>query len=118
MVGSRTCIAAVLVAATLSISVADATHATQEDGLAHFFDSVDANRDGEIEAAEAAQFIGQSFEGDEYDSGWQVRDAVEHMKTMLDGTDKGVTVSENEIQQHLKSMQQVGQRAHDEDLGL
>ena len=74
-------------------------------GLARFFTSVDTDGDGQIEPHEAEAFMGESF-GE--DAAHEVHKAISLMKSNLDGSDQGQTISQSEVNEHLHSLLQVG----------
>lgn len=76
-----------------------------DSGLSEFFRSVDSDGDGQIEPAEAMQYIGDSF-GTELQEK-DMRLAVQQMSKNLDGSDSGHTVSKAEVEQHLRSLLKV-----------
>ncbi len=78
----------------------------KEAALHSFFSGLDTNRDGQIEEDEAAQFVGVEF--DRVTEGWSLGEQLQAMVAAIDGGDTGNSLSEGEIEQHLKGMLQVG----------
>jgi hypothetical protein len=73
-------------------------------GLDEYFKKIDVDGDGQVGPAEAKQFIGQML-GTTHEG--ELSDAVIQMTANLDGTDHGNTISEKEVEEHLKKLKQV-----------
>ncbi len=74
-------------------------------GLSEFFSQLDTDRDGQIQAAEAMQYIGKEFGDAEYDAN-EVEAAAHRMESHLDSSDSDATVSQAEIEAHLRNLMQ------------
>eukprot|EP00884_Botryococcus_braunii_P022435 jgi/Botrbrau1/8876/Bobra.50_2s0031.2 len=72
-------------------------------GLDEFFKNIDIDGDGQVGPAEAKQYIGKML-GTTHEG--ELRDAVVQMTANLDGTDQGNTISEKEVEEHLKKLKQ------------
>jgi len=66
-----------------------------QGSLGQLFSQIDTDGDGQIEASEAARYIGDSSVGAE---------DLQYMQANVDGADQGDTISENELQRHLQSL--------------
>lgn len=63
--------------------------------MGELFSKIDTDGDGQIEASEAARYIGDASVGAE---------DLECMQANVDGADQGDTISEKELQRHLQSL--------------
>ena len=66
-----------------------------QGSLGQLFSQIDTDGDGQIEASEAARYIGDSTVGPQ---------DLQCMQANVDGADQGDTISENELQSHLQSL--------------
>ena len=66
-----------------------------QGSLGQLFSQIDTDGDGQIEASEAARYIGDSSVGAQ---------DLQCMQANVDGADQGDTISENELQSHLQSL--------------
>lgn len=66
-----------------------------QGSLGQLFSQIDTDGDGQIEASEAARYIGDSSVGAQ---------DLQCMQANVDGADQGDTISENELQRHLQSL--------------
>ena len=66
-----------------------------QGSLGELFSRIDTDGDGQIEASEAARYIGDASVGDE---------DLQCMQANVDGADQGDTISEKELQRHLQSL--------------
>lgn len=73
--------------------------------LEQFFGSIDKDGDGQIETAEALQYIDANF--DSPDIRQDVRTAAQQMSTNLDGSDSDLTISKEEVETHLRKLLKV-----------
>ena len=77
----------------------------RNDALGRFFDSIDKDGNGQIEAKEASQYIADNFEeGDAVGSSVK---AAQQMSKSLDGGDSDATVSKAEVETHLRHLLKV-----------
>ena len=98
------CIGMSLVLSRVSIAEPDERHL----GLSEFFSQLDTDRDGQIQAAEAMQYIGQEFGDAEYPA-QELEAAVQRMESKLDSSDVDATVSQAEVEAHLRNLMQARQ---------
>ncbi|PRW56551.1 type III [Chlorella sorokiniana] len=71
------------------------------------FQQLDANKDGEVTAAETAHYVDQDAGFDWLaQEGWSVAAAAQHSQQALDGADAGGTVSKAELAAHLRALLQ------------
>lgn len=89
-------------------AAAAALQGCQETAASEFFQTLDGNKDGEIDEQEARKYIGEALGGSEFDTLQKVDAAVDRMKSNVDGADPYATISKEELQQHLKRLMQVG----------
>ena len=75
---------------------------SRSDALDRFFDSIDQDGDGQIQAAEASQYIDENF--DEHELAINPSKAAQQMRSKLDGNDADATVSKEEVEKHLKRL--------------
>lgn len=68
-----------------------------------FFQSLDSNKDGQIEESEALQYIG-TIGGKAFDTPQELKQAYNHMVKNLDTGDSGVDISSSELDTHLHSV--------------
>ena len=73
-------------------------------GLSEFFRTVDVDGDGQIEPTEAMHFMDQHFGPTEKQDAGKL---VEHMSLNLDGSDRDVTISQQEVEKHLHNLLKV-----------
>ena len=73
-------------------------------GLSEFFRTVDVDGDGQIEPTEAMHFMDQHFGPTEKQDAGKL---VEHMSHNLDGSDRDVTISQQEVEKHLHNLLKV-----------
>ena len=73
---------------------------SRDDALTDFFGSIDKNGDGQIQPSEALQYIGASFDGQ--DIKVSPASAAQQMSQSLDGSGPDATVSQEEVEIHLK----------------
>ena len=66
-----------------------------QGSLGELFSRIDTDGDGQIEASEAARYIGDASVGAE---------DLQCMQANVDGADQGDTISEKELQRHLQSL--------------
>ena len=66
-----------------------------QGSLGQLFSQIDTDGDGQIEASEAARYIGDSSVGAQ---------DLQYMQANVDGADQGDTISETELQRHLQSL--------------
>ena len=66
-----------------------------QGSLGELFSRIDTDGDGQIEASEAARYIGDASVGDE---------DLQCMQANVDGADQGDTISEKELQRHLQTL--------------
>ncbi|KAK9834335.1 hypothetical protein WJX81_008044 [Elliptochloris bilobata] len=85
---------------SVELATTAAVESEWDEGLEEFFDKVDRNRDGQIEAQEAAQYIGDNEISQDEDLG----QAIEQMRLNLDSADQGATISAEEMKRHLQSL--------------
>ena len=78
---------------------------SRSDALNKFFDSIDQDGDGQIQAAEASQYIDATF--DEHELSVNPTKAAQQMSSKLDGSDPDATVSKEEVEKHLKRLLKV-----------
>ena len=82
------------------------THShSRSDALDRFFESIDQDGDGQIQAAEATQYIDANF--DEHELSVNPTKAAQQMSSSLDGSDSDATVSKEEVEKHLKKLLKV-----------
>ena len=77
----------------------------KKSGLSEFFSQLDTDRDGQIQAAEAMQYIGKEFGDAEYPAK-ELEAAVQRMESKLDSSDTDETVSQAEVEAHLRNLMQ------------
>lgn len=75
-------------------------------GLDEYFKKIDVDGDGQVAPAEAKRFIRQTL-GTTHEG--ELSDAIVQMTSNLDGTDQGSTISEKEVEAHLRKLMQVRQ---------
>lgn len=73
-------------------------------GLDEYFRKIDVDGDGQVAPAEAKRFIRQTL-GTTHEG--ELTDAIVQMTSNLDGTDHGSTISEKEVETHLRKLMQV-----------
>ena len=66
-----------------------------QGSLGQLFNQIDTDGDGQIEASEAARYLGDASVGAE---------DLQCMQSNVDGADQGDTISEGELQRHLQSL--------------
>ena len=71
--------------------------------LEQFFGTIDKDGDGQIEPAEALQYIDANFEPADIHQQDASR-AVQQMSRNLDGSDSDATISKEEVEKHLKKL--------------
>ena len=86
------------------------TH-SRSDALDRFFDSIDQDGDGQIQAAEATEYIHANF--DEHELRIPPTKAAQQMRSKLDGSDPDGTVSKEEVEKHLKKLLRVRSASND-----
>lgn len=77
----------------------------RSDALNKFFDSIDKDGNGQIEAKEASQYIDANFEAGDV-VGTPAK-AAQQMRSKLDSSDADATVSKEEVESHLKALLKV-----------
>ncbi len=78
---------------------------SRSDALNRFFESIDRDGDGQIQPAEASQYIDANF--DENELSVNPNKAAQQMSITLDGSDPDSTVSKEEVEKHLKKLLKV-----------
>lgn len=74
-------------------------------GLSEFFNQLDTDQDGQIQASEAMQYIGKEFGNSEFEE-QDLDAAVQRMESKLDSSDTDMTVSQAEVEAHLRTLLQ------------
>ena len=69
-----------------------------------FFQELDANRDGSVDASEASKYVESSIGGSEFDSPSEAAEAARMIADTIDGGDAGSTVSVDELDLHLHNV--------------
>lgn len=86
-------------------------NATEEsEGLRHFFEEMDGNRDGQVDELEAKRYIGESIGGAEFDSREELTEAFNTMVHNMNQEDENEavnTISQDEVKRHLHDLDQV-----------
>lgn len=82
-----------------------AQQAGKMKGLSEFFSQLDTDQDGQIQPAEAIQYIGKEFGETDFPE-QDLGAAVQRMESKLDSSDTDVTVSQAEVEAHLRNLLQ------------
>lgn len=77
-------------------------------GLSEFFSQLDTDKDGQIQSSEALQYVGTEFGDSEYTE-QELEAAVRRMETKLDSSDVDATISQAEVEAHLRNLMQASQ---------
>ena len=71
---------------------------TRQEGLSTFFNAMDEDGDGQIQAEEASHYLAGKVGGESFDTAKEIRQGVASFMHLVDSGDSGHAVSEAELE--------------------
>jgi Ca2+-binding EF-hand superfamily protein len=62
---------------------------TRQEGLSSFFNAMDEDGDGQIQASEASRYLTETVGGESFDTPKEIRQGVAHFLEIVDSEDSG-----------------------------